>query len=206
MDDTTQEDTIHTDTDIQIDTDTDTDTSEIQIEETDEDGGEQKKEDKIQSLREKIRVLEEEKKSYLDGWQRAQADAINQKKDFETQKKELIEFGNRKLLMEFIPVMDSFLMAMKNKEAWESIDKNWRNGVEYIRSQFETALKNEGLEIFGTVGEQADPHKYNSLEVVVTRDVAEDGKVAEILQAGYTLRGKVIREAKCKTFLFEENK
>jgi molecular chaperone GrpE len=169
----------------------------------DEEGNEKSLQSKLKDIKEKLKNTEKEKKEYLDGWQRMKADSINEKKRFDDQKKDIIEFANQKLLMDFVPVMDSFLMAMKNKEAWETVDKNWRIGVEYIKGQLETAFKNQGLEVFGEIGEVADPSKYSSLETVETEDKNLEGKVAEILQSGFTLKGKVVREAKCKTYILK---
>ena len=92
----------------------------------DEDGNEKSLQSKLKDIKEKLKITEKERKEYLDGWQRMKADSINEKKRFDDQKKDIIEFANQKLLMDFVPVMDSFLMAMKNKEAWETVDKNWR--------------------------------------------------------------------------------
>lgn len=185
------------DTDIQ---DSEIDTEE-EIVDLDDEGNEKGLAQKNKELRQKIKQLEKEKGEYLDGWQRAKADAINKEKSFAEERKLTIELANKKLLGNLVPVMDSFLMAMSNKEAWNQVDQNWRIGVEYIKTQLETVFRDNGLEIFGAVGEVADPNKYNTLETVDTDDQAQDGTVAEILQYGYTLAGRVLREAKCKTFI-----
>jgi molecular chaperone GrpE len=185
------------DTDIQ---DSEIDTEE-EIVDLDDEGNEKGLAQKNKELRQKIKQLEKEKGEYLDGWQRAKADAINKEKSFAEERKLTIELANKKLLGNLVPVMDSFLMAMSNKEAWNQVDQNWRIGVEYIKTQLETVFRDNGLEIFGAVGEVADPNKYNTLETVDTDDQAQEGTVAEILQYGYTLAGRVLREAKCKTFI-----
>jgi molecular chaperone GrpE len=185
------------DTDIQ---DSEIDTEE-EIVDLDNEGNEKGLAQKNKELRQKIKQLEKEKGEYLDGWQRAKADAINKEKSFAEERKLTIELANKKLLGNLVPVMDSFLMAMSNKEAWNQVDQNWRIGVEYIKTQLETVFRDNGLEIFGAVGEVADPNKYNTLETVDTDDQAQEGTVAEILQYGYTLAGRVLREAKCKTFI-----
>jgi molecular chaperone GrpE len=167
----------------------------------DEDGGEISLETKIKELRKKLKETEKEKSEYLDGWQRSKADAINKQKDFDQRQKELAVYSNQKLLLDLIPVMDSFIMAMSNKVAWEAVDHNWRIGVEYIKSQLETVFRNNDLVIFGKVGDLADPKMYRSIESVETEDDNMDGTVTEVLQYGYILKDRIIREATCKTFV-----
>lgn len=167
----------------------------------DDDGNEISLESKIKELRKKLKETEKEKSEYLDGWQRSKADAINKQKDFDQRQKEFTTYSNQKLLLDLIPVMDSFIMAMANKSAWEAVDHNWRVGVEYIKSQLETVFKNNDLVIFGEVGDFADPKMYRSIESVNTEDDSLDGNVSEVLQYGYILKDKIIREATCKTFV-----
>ena len=92
-------------------------------------------------------------------------------------------------------------MAMANKEAWNSVDANWRIGVEYIKNQLESVFSNHGLTVFGQVGEVANSDTYTSIETVATDNQALDSTVAEILQYGYKLKDRIIREAKCKTYI-----
>lgn len=177
------------------------DTDMEEVIETDDEGNEMSLQNKVQALRKKLKEVEKERNEYLDGWQRAKADTINKQKEFELKQKELITFANQRLLTDFIPVMDSFVIAMSNKVAWNNVDPNWRIGVEYIKSQLETVLTQNELCIYGTVGDSADPSKYDSIETIETEDETKNNTVAEILQYGYTLKGKIIREAKCKTFI-----
>jgi molecular chaperone GrpE len=169
--------------------------------EVDDEGSELSATAKLKQLRSTIKQLEKEKAENLDGWQRAKADSINKQKEFESKLKDTISFANQRLLIELIPVLDSFLIAMRNKEAWGKVDSNWRIGVEYIKSQLESVFNNHSLVVYGSVGEVADPQRYNSIETVTTDNLEQVGTVAEILQYGYTLQGKIIREAKCKTFI-----
>jgi molecular chaperone GrpE (heat shock protein) len=62
----------------------------------------------------------------FSGWQRAKADLLNARKRDEEEKKEYIKFANERMIEDLLPVLQSFDMAMGNKEAWEKADKNWR--------------------------------------------------------------------------------
>lgn len=174
------------------------------IVDTDENGDELSYKTKIKSLQEKLKQAEAESKRNLDGWQRSQADAINKDKQFANDRLDMQKYASKNVLMDMIPVMDSFLMAMKNKEAWEKVDTNWRIGVEYIKNQLQAAFEKHGLTMYGNVGDKADPTKYSSIESVDTDNESVDGTVADVFQVGYMLSGKVIREAKVKTFIFKQ--
>lgn len=170
---------------------------DVTFEEVDE-MGEQNDKAKIQKLKEKLKEVQKEKDDYLLGWQRAKADYANQAKNFETEKKELIQFANRKLIIELLSVLDHFMMAKANKSAWESVDSNWRQGVEYIFKELDTVLEKEGLQRIGSVGEAFDPNKHESLELIEVSDKMQDDTVMEVIQNGYALGGRVIRPAKVK--------
>ena len=97
--------------------------------ESHEDGDELVGTDQIKKLKEKIKELEKEKTEYLDGWQRARADYANLQKTTDEDKKRFREHFAARFVEDLLPVMDSFAMAMSNKEAWEKVDQTWRTGV-----------------------------------------------------------------------------
>ena len=132
----------------------------------------------IKKLREKLRNTEKEKQEYLTTLQRTKADYINSKKDFEQRAKDLIKYAASDLISEIIPALDAFDMAMNNKEAWEKVDKNWRNGIEYIYNQLVTSLSKHGMAQENPKGEAFDI----------------------IMQKGYSLHGKEIRPATVKVY------
>jgi molecular chaperone GrpE (heat shock protein) len=54
---------------------------------------------------------------------------------------EFLKFANERLIDGLIPVLDSFELAMNNKEVWEKTDKNWRVGVESIAGQLKKSIE-----------------------------------------------------------------
>lgn len=171
--------------------------SDVQIE---EDGH---MEDVLKKMREKLRKCEEEKKEYLDGWQRMRADFANARKEEETRRGDLIKFASEGLVEEMLPVLDSFSMAFGNKEAWEKVDANWRKGVEYIHAQMLSVLESRGLSEIGVVGEVIDPRTHVAIEGVPVEDALKVDTVVEVIQKGYRLHSKVIRPAKVKVGTME---
>ena len=156
----------------------------------------------LAKLRKKLKETEAEKQEYLDGWQRAKADFINSRKRDADLQADIVKFANENLITDIIPVLDSFDMAMQNKEAWEKAPKDWRMGVEYIYSQLLGILGQNGLKQSDPRGQMFDPKLHEAVDTIETADSGEDGKILEVLQKGYSLNDKQIRSAKVKTGKF----
>src|SRR3989338_3298428 len=150
----------------------------------------------VKKLKEKLQKCLEEKKEYLDGWQRMKADSINLKKEEEKRREEIAGFVKEDMIQQLMPVLDSFTLAFGNKEAWERVDENWRKGVEYIHSQLCATLKENGLEEIDPKNMSFDPHVHTSVEIVAVEDKDMDGVVVEVLQKGYVMNERIIRPAR----------
>lgn len=146
---------------------------------------------KVKKIREELKRCEAEKKEYLDGWQRAKADLINYKKDEARRFEELAKFASEGLIAEVVQVLDSFDLALAH-----AMPKDVEKGIVMIRSQLEDILRRRGLEVIQPLGERFDPAYHESLG-----EAESDGPesaVAEVLQPGYLLNGKVLRPARVK--------
>ena len=152
----------------------------------------------IKKLREKLKKAEAEKTEYLTGWQRAKADMVNARKRDEEENKAFMKFANERLIEDLLPVLESFDMAMGNKEAWEKADKNWRVGVEYIYSQLNKALTENGLTEINPLGETFDHAKHEAVSYEPVTDQKQDHTIIAVLQKGYSLNGKEIKVPKVK--------
>ncbi len=155
---------------------------------------------KTKDLREKIALLTKEKQEYLDGWQRSRADYANLQKSQEEDRKRMRGLIEENFIEELIPVVDSFSMAMSNKEAWEKVDANWRTGVEYIYQQLMTVLKDRNFTAFGAVGETFDPALHEAVSETETTDALLEHKISAVLQQGYKLGNTVLRAARVSVY------
>jgi molecular chaperone GrpE len=158
----------------------------------------------IKKLREKIKKLEGEKQEYLTGWQRARADYSNFKKETEENRANLIGFANKNLLQDLMPVLESFDMAIGNKQAWEKVDLNWRMGVEYIANQLKRVMEDNGLVEINPVGHTFNPAQHEAVEHIAVDKKEDDHKVIAVIKKGYILKGTVITPAKVKVGDFKE--
>ncbi len=171
---------------------------EIQFDENiDEDGGHDDAQ-LVKKLREKIKKLEEKSQEYLTGWQKERADSINLKKRLEEEKKEFAKFAKEDITTELMSVLDSFESAFKNKEVWEKVDKNWRQGVEYIHTQLVNVLGNHGVSVIDPLGDKFDPQRDEAVETVPVENPEDDHKIIDVVSIGYKLHDKIIRAPKVK--------
>lgn len=152
----------------------------------------------VKKLREKIKILEAEKTEYLTGWQKERAESVNIKKRSEEEKKEFAKFANENLIMEILPALDSFDLAMANKESWKSLPETWTKGIEYIYTQLLSALEANGIKRIYPLGEKFDPNRDEALAMVPTEKKEDDHKILEVIQPGYSFHGKAVRSTKVK--------
>lgn len=179
-------------------------TEDFKFEPIDSEGEELGTKDKLKDLREKIKFLQAEKQEYLTGWQKERAEFANFKKDETKRKEEIFRIAREKAVEDFLPVLDSFEMAFTNKESWEKVDKNWRAGVEYIYQQLTSAFSENGVSIFGSIGDKFDPYFHQSIESILSQKEEQDHTVAEVVQKGYKMGDTVLRPAKVKIFEYKE--
>lgn len=146
---------------------------------------------KVKKLREELKQREAAKREYLEGWQRAKADLINYKKDEARRFDEFLKFAAEGLIAEIVPALDSFDLALAHE-----MPKEVERGIVMIRSQLEDTLRRRGLTVLQPLGQKFDPAYHESLGEMETE--GEEGVVAEVLQPGYLLQGKLLRPARVK--------
>lgn len=158
----------------------------------------------IKKLREKLKICETDKGEYLAGWQRSKADSINARKEEEERRKDIVKFSEKNLLLEMISLADSFDGLYANKEGWEKIDKNWRLGMDHLRSQLMGIMKSRGVETIESLGKMFDPKDSESLGEVGVDIKEKDGIVMEEMRRGYKMREIVIRPSLVKIGKFSD--
>jgi molecular chaperone GrpE len=167
--------------------------SELDFEPEDELGAAGAAKVKLQKMREELEKVKAERQEYLDGWQRAKADAVNLKRETERQASRTAEMLREALVHDLIPALDSFDMAATS-EQWATLDSGWRSGMDMVRDQLIGALRSHGIERYGKVGERFDHALHDAIEE--RDDVAgESGTIARVLRSGYKASDRVLRAA-----------
>lgn len=162
------------------------------------------KDSKLQKLEEELDKCRAERQEYLDGWQRSKADYINLKKRNDQDRENIIGYAKEDLILEMIKISDNFQLAFKDKEAWEKAPENWRRGIEYIYSNLKQVLADQGVVEINPLGEEFNPEKHDAVEMIETTDKAQDHKIMDVVQLGYSLKDRVIRHAAVKVSKYEE--
>ncbi len=169
-----------------------------------EDGDALPTKDVVKKLRADLKQARKEKEEYLTGWQRAKADYVNLQKSEGEKYKELRTHVTTAMIEDLLPVLDSFDMAMSNKEAWEKVDANWRNGIEYIRSQFYRVLEENNVAPINQIGVKFDPNLHESISTTETSDESKDHTISSVTQSGYKIGDKIIRPARVVVFEYKK--
>lgn len=120
---------------------------------------------------------------------RLQADFENFRRRTSKEREELANVVTQDLLKGMLPILDNFDRAMA---AEQKDSESFQKGVEMIYTQLHETLKNDGLEPIETEGQKFDPNFHQAVMRVENPDL-EDDTIAQELQKGYIVKGRVIR-------------
>lgn len=124
-----------------------------------------------------------------DQYLRLKADYANFRRRSGKEREELSAVVTQELFKDLLPIVDNFDRAM----ATEAKDvESFKKGVEMIHNQLGEVLQKNGLEVIETKGQKFDPN-YHQAVMRVQSDELEDDTIAQELQKGYMVKGRVIR-------------
>lgn len=126
--------------------------------------------------------------------QRVQAEFMNYKRRAEQERAELANAAKARVVRDFLTVRDSFDQELAHRP--EDINQEWAASIDSIRSQFDTVLKNLGVERFKSAGRAFDPHRHDA--IMMEDGDGEHEVVTEELQPGYLMGETVLRHAMVK--------
>lgn len=156
-----------------------------EFEDTEIEDAETNVEEKIKKLRQKLQGCEEEKRKYLDDLQRSKADFLNARKRLEDERIRDKERAVNALINDLLPLCDSFFMAMSNTKLWESVNKEWRQGMEGIKNQLDNILNSYQVSSINPSGADFDPVCHEAVSKISVKTKDQDNKVVEVIQLGY---------------------
>lgn len=140
---------------------------------------------KIKLLRDKLKVCKQEKAEHLENLQRAKAEFLNGKKRLEEEKARDVEKVENKQIEKLLPMIDSFRMAMHDKETWSKIDETWRKGIESIHSQLHNILDSYDVKEINPEGTEFDPNIHEAITNVPVNNKKLHNKVISVIQTGF---------------------
>ena len=157
---------------------------------------EEKKKDRLEDLKEKLKECQKLKDEYLAGWQSARADFLNYKKEAMERISEILEYGKEEFILKILPVLDSFDRAIKEVRSMESEEKELVKGFLQIKKQLKNFLQDQGLKEIECEDKKFNPNFHEVIEEVESSK--ESGTIIEEVEKGYKLHGKVIRPTRVK--------
>lgn len=149
--------------------------------------------DKKNKEKKAVKEKENHQQDIVELLQRTQANFENFRKQTEKRVQEIQQFANKDLILQILPVLDNFELALKN---CKSDNKEFVKGIELIYSQIFTILENQNVKVIKTENQKFDPNLHEAL-MKVDSDKPEN-TIVEELQKGFVLNDKVIRCAKVK--------
>ena len=143
---------------------------------------------------EELARLREELAAEADRRLRSLAETENLKKRLLKEKEEFQKYAIESLLTELLPVLDHLDLALAHGRGNEAC-KDFVVGVDMTRKAFADILGRHGVTEFGEVGEAFNPESHEALGMASVPGMADDA-VAQVVQRGYSLRGRLLRPAK----------
>ena len=145
--------------------------------------------EEIEALKGQVDGLNKDLQEKKDRLLRLQADFDNFRRRSAKEREEIYAVVTQNFCKDMLPLLDNFERAM----AAETKDvEAFQKGVEMIFTQFQEILKKNGLEHIEAVGQKFDPNFHQAVMRVEDPE-KEDDTVAQELQKGYMVKGRVIR-------------
>jgi len=136
----------------------------------------------------KIKELEKKLEEITNNWKRALADYQNLEKRLAQERETLHVLLSAGLILKFLPILDNLEKASLHIKD---------EGLSMVIKQFKNTLASEGVSEIEIKDGKFDPNFCEAVGIVQGED---EGKIAQVVEKGYQLKGKVIRTAKVKVF------
>lgn len=131
---------------------------------------------------------------YLNQLQRLQAEFDNFRKREEKLRAGYKDYIAETLLLELLPVVDSFERAMESLDRNETSLESFAAGMKLVFKQFEDFLKRKEVKRMEALGTPFDPAFHDAVSKTPSDRFDED-LVCQVLQNGWTLKDRVLRHA-----------
>jgi molecular chaperone GrpE len=144
----------------------------------------------IEVIRDQVTELEASVDEWKDKYLRSMAEFDNYRRRSIEEKSDWIKRATEKLALSVCDVVDNFDRALMQITDEQKTD-NFIKGIIMIDQQLKSALEREGVKRIEALGQEFDP-KYHEALANIPSEI-EEGKVAAIIQNGYTMHDKLIR-------------
>lgn len=153
-------------------------------------------EEENQESEDLVAKLSEEVSTLNDKYLRLNAEFQNYRKRVEKEKSDIFKYGNEKLIIELLPIMDNFERAMASFEEDHAEDKVL-SGVKMIKKSIDDFFDKNGVKKIDALNQAFDHDKHHAVMSEAVEGV-EAEVVVEVFQEGYMMADKVIRPSMVK--------
>jgi molecular chaperone GrpE len=158
-----------------------------------------KQEQKGSNLNDKPKDLNKENKitkeqEYLQALQHNQAEFENYRKRVDRDREIFAKFASESLVKKLLPSLDNFERCLAN--ASEQNHKEFVEGIKMVHDQIWKELNSAGVKRINAEDTPFNPELHEPLLQEESDKPANT--VLQVLEAGYTLNGKVLRHARVK--------
>ena len=172
---------------------------EVNAEEAAVEGGSKETEGQEKEDVEEVLTKEAELEAKLaeanDRYIRLSAEFDNYRRRTAKERLELISTAGEDIIKGMLPVLDDCERALEVLKKSEDSDAA-KEGTELIYTKLVTYLKTNGVEKIEAVGKDLDTDFHEAVAKFPVDEKKKKNKIIDVVQQGYTLRGKVIRFAK----------
>jgi molecular chaperone GrpE len=162
------------------------------------------KESQPDNFEERLECEKRRSEDYLTRLKYLQADFENFKKRNDREAEQIKNYGNERLVIQLLDVVDELELAVKNGEI-STAPESLIEGVELTLKKLRKVLEQEGVTpIPSPEGKVLDPTCHNAI-VIEERDDLADSTVIEEIRKGYLMKCKVIRPTIVKVAVKPKN-
>jgi len=139
--------------------------------------------------------MEAKVKDAEDKYLRAYAEFENIKKRLEREKYQAIDYSSEKFAKDLLAPIDALQMAVLSTQGdlpAETIVEKLKEGIELTLKSFNTAF--EKHDITEVEYDEFNPEHHNAV-MQVDSDEVESGQIVSVMQKGYKLKDRLLREA-----------
>lgn len=156
----------------------------------DEQSGESNQNSEVQNLQDEILDLK-------DKLARTVAEVENTRKRFQQQLAENSRYAIKDFASNLVDVFEDFYRLIDNAPAEDYADDNnlsaFISGVNLTHKNLDKTLKQLGVERIYPLNQKFDHNLHQAISQI--HDESEAGTVVQVISAGYTLNGRILKEA-----------
>ena len=128
---------------------------------------------------------------------RSIAELENQRRRFEKEKQEAIEFGGFNFALESLAILDNIDRAIDSFEQDSKIKKNKDfdnaiSGIKILKEDLTSIFKKNGIESIKCINEKFDPNFHQAM-LEVEDEKNEPGTIVQEVQKGYVMKDRLLR-------------